>query len=149
MTAPDSSASGTIRSLQICPGHRRPMRPLDRCTVIENCGLENDLHALPDSARQILLIENETLEALGLEPGQVRENITTAGIALMVLNRGDHLKVGTDVLLEITKPCSPCSRMEEIRPGLLRDLSGRRGVLARVVKGGVIVAGDPIRLVER
>jgi MOSC domain-containing protein YiiM len=38
--------------------------------------------------------------------------------------------------------------MEEIRPGLLRELAGRRGMLAQVVRGGTIAPGDAIHLVE-
>ncbi len=149
MATRQTPSAGTVHALQICPGHRKPMRPLDRCTVIENRGLENDLHALPDSQRQVLLIEKETLDLLGLAPGEVKENVTTKGILLMALKRGDRLMVGEKVMLEITKSCSPCSRMEEIKPGLLRALSGKRGMLARVLTGGTIAPGDPIRLLDR
>jgi MOSC domain-containing protein YiiM len=34
--------------------------------------------------------------------------------------------------------------MEKIRPGLRKELWGRRGMLGRVLEGGVIRAGDPI-----
>lgn len=135
---------GTVLSLQICPGHRKEMVPRDRVRFIPNSGIEGDTHALPDSSRQVLLIEMETLEDLGLPPGVVRENITTGGIRLMDLPRGCRLRLGADVELEITKPCSPCSRMEEIRPGLLGEIRGRRGMLARVVSGGDARPGDPI-----
>lgn len=144
-----TSPAGSIHALQICPGHRKRMLSQARCRVIANGGLENDLHALPDSSRQVLLIEKETLDLLGLTSGQVKENITTLGIGLMKLDRGDRLELGDEVVLEITKSCSPCSRMEEIRSGLLRDLSGKRGMLARVLKGGTIAPGDPIRIVDQ
>jgi MOSC domain-containing protein YiiM len=42
--------------------------------------------------------------------------------------------------------CDPCSRMDEIRPGLQTELDGRRGMLARVVRGGEVAAGDEIEL---
>lgn len=113
--------------------------------AIENLGLKGDRHALPDSSRQILMIEQETLDELGLSPGMVKENITTAGIVLMKLPYKERLLIGKDVVLEITKPCSPCSRMEEIRPGLRQELAGRRGILARVIRGGVISLDDPVR----
>jgi len=66
----------------------------------------------------------------------------------MNISPGSRLKIGNTVLLEITKACHPCSRMEEIRPGLLHDLAGRRGMLARVIEGGSIRRGDAIHLVE-
>ena len=149
MSASDSIATvGTIHSIQLCPGHRKPMQIVEQTEAIENLGLKNDKHALPDSSRQILLVEKETLDELGLQPGQVKENITTRGISLMKLTHKQRLKIGDDVVLEITKACSPCSRMEEIRPGLLKQLAGRRGMLARVVKGGIVSRGNIIQLTK-
>ena len=139
------SNEGKIVSLQLCPGYRKPMTPVEQAEVVENLGFKGDTHALPDSSRQILLIEKETLDELQLQPGIVKENITTEGIALMSRRRGNRLKIG-NVVLEITKSCSPCSRMDEIRSGLLKELAGRRGMLARVVKGGVIRRGDRIQV---
>lgn len=137
---------GIILSLQICPGYRKPMQMLDEVEVIENLGLKPDKHALPDSSRQVLLLEKETLDELGLKPGEVKENLTTQGIHLMSLKHKDRLRIGQNVLLEVTKACSPCSRMEEIRPGLKLELAGKRGMLSRVIIGGVIHKGDTITI---
>ena len=133
----------TVAGLQICPGTRQPMKPLDAVRAVENMGLEGDRHAKPDSHRQVLLIEAETLEKLGLRVGQVKENITTRGIALMSLPAGTRLHIG-EAVLEVTAECRPCERMEELRPGLREILSGQRGVLARVAQGGTLRVGDPI-----
>ena len=144
-----TEAHGTIVSLQLCPGHRKEMVPVDEAEAVENLGLRNDRHALPDSARQVLLIEQETLDELNLKPGDVKENITTRGISLMALVARARLKIGTEVVLEITKACSPCHRMEELRSGLSGELVGRRGMLARVVKHGKIRRGDVVELISR
>ena len=141
--------SGMILSLQICPGHRKPMQVVEQAEMIENLGLAKDRHALPDSSRQVLLIEKETLDALGLTPGQVKENITTTGVRLMTLPRKQRLRIGNDVILEITKACSPCSRMEEIRSGLLQEIAGKRGMLARVICGGSVRQGDSIHTIDQ
>ena len=133
-----------VVSLQICPGHRKPMSPLESAEIIGNLGIRGDMHAIADSSRQVLLIEQETLDALRLSPGDVKENISTSGISLMTLASGSKLRLGPEVVIEITKPCSPCSRMEEVRPGLLKELEGRRGMLARVVTGGLVRRGDAI-----
>ena len=124
------------------------MHRVDSAEAVKNLGLKNDKHALPDSSRQILLIEKETLDTLGLKPGQVKENITTLSIPLMSLQTKDRMKIGKDVVVEITKPCSPCSRMDEIRPGLKAEIAGRRGMLARVITGGIIFSGDIIQQIE-
>ena len=138
--------SGTIVSLQLCPGYRKPMRKVSEANVVENLGLEGDRHALPDSSRQILLIEKETLDELKLAAGDVKENITTTNISLMKLSSKQRIKIGKDTIVEITKSCSPCSRMDDLRPGLKREIAGRRGMLARVINGGRIKEGDTIEL---
>lgn len=136
---------GKVISLQVCPGHRKPMTYVTSLEAIEGKGLKGDMHALPESSRQVLLIEQETLERLDLTPGLVKENITTSGIALMKLKSGQRVQIG-QTILQITKPCEPCNRMEEIRKGLKVELEDRRGILARVVRSGVMNIGDPITL---
>jgi MOSC domain-containing protein YiiM len=111
--------------------------------AVENLGLEGDCHSKADSKRQVLLIEAETLEKLDLRVGDVKENITTRGIALKGLPVGTHLHVG-EAVLEITGECHPCSRMEDLRPGLLQEIGGQRGMLARVVHSGILRVGDTI-----
>ena len=140
------SSAGIIVSIQRCPGSRRPMQPVNPARVIHDCGLEKDYHARAGSERQLLLIEEETLQAMNLRIGEVKENLTTRGIVLTGLENGSILQIGSEVRLRITKPCLPCSRMDEIRAGLQRELDGRRGVLARVESGGSIAVGDPIRI---
>jgi MOSC domain-containing protein YiiM len=139
-----SIMNGKVVSVQICPGYRKPMRKLDTVDAIAGKGLRNDMHAIEESQRQILLIEEETLDQLQLSIGDVKENITTRNIDLMSLHPGQNLKIGNEAVLEITKPCAPCSRMDEIRPGLQKELAGKRGMLARVVKNGTITASDII-----
>ncbi|MGH2567820.1 MAG: MOSC domain-containing protein, partial [Bacteroidota bacterium] len=68
---------GSVVSLHICPGHRKPMVPVASVEVVAGVGLLGDLHALEHSSRQVLLVEKETLDALNLLPGMVKENITT------------------------------------------------------------------------
>ena len=123
-----------------------PCNPSKQTRLIKDFGLENDRHARAGSQRQVLLIDEETLQSMNLEIGEVKENLTTRGIALGNLTRGHVLQIGVEVRLQITRPCEPCSRMDEIRPGLRRRLSGRRGMLARVLSGGEISVGDSIRI---
>jgi MOSC domain-containing protein YiiM len=133
----------TVVNLQLCPGNRLPMEPVTAAKAIENLGLAGDRHAKADSERQVLLIEAETLEKLGLRAGDVRENITTRGIALMELPIGARLRIG-EAMLELTIECEPCSLMDELRPGLRETLKGQRGMLARVTQSGTLSVGDAI-----
>ena len=122
------------------------MRPLEE-SELQDGGIPGDAHFSPGSARQLLLIEAETLADLGVETGAVKENITVEGLSLMGLPAGTRLEVGL-AQLEITKECEPCSRMDEIRDGLKAELVGRRGMMARVVRPGTVRRGDPIRVLQ-
>ena len=144
-TAP-TQPRGTVASIQICREHRAPMEKLTTVRVLQNMGLEGDRHAIRDGSRQVLLIEQETLDRLAVPIGAVKENITTRGIDLMKLISGTHLQIG-EALFELTKPCDPCSRMDDIRLGLQDELEGQRGMLARVLRGGEIRVGDEIKIV--
>jgi MOSC domain-containing protein YiiM len=115
--------------------------------AIADLGLEGDYHTHEGSARQVLLMDAETLAVFGLSAGAVKENITTRGIAFKTLTPGLRLRIG-GVLLEITKSCTPCSRMDEIQPGLRTALEGQRGMLARVLEGGELHVGDAILIEE-
>jgi MOSC domain-containing protein YiiM len=46
--------------------------------------------------------------------------------------------------LAVSTVCTPCDQLEKIRPGLRRELWGRRGMLCVVLEGGIIRRGDPI-----
>ncbi len=138
---------GAVISLQICPAQRSPMEKCEAVRAIKDLGLEGDRHAQAGVQRQVLLMDEETLTAFGLSAGVVKENITTRGIPLYALEPGTRLRIG-EALIELTKSCTPCSRMDEIRPGLRDALQGQRGMLARVIEGGTLRVGDAIDIVK-
>lgn len=142
-----SSDAGVITSLQICPGHGLPMTVVDPASVMSDLGLEGCRHAKARSRRQVLLIEEETLDELGLRPGLIKENITTRGIDLNSLPVDTRLALGADVELWITGPCAPCGLMDEIRQGLQEEIRDRRGMLAWVKQGGQLRVGDCIEVI--
>jgi MOSC domain-containing protein YiiM len=125
------------------PQKRAPMEELADAHVIENAGFDGCAHARPNGKRQVLLVDVETLRALDLRPGLIRENITTEGLDVNALKIGQQLRVG-EVQLEVSAVCEPCELMEEIHAGLMQELVGRRGMLCRVVRGGAVKRGDPI-----
>jgi MOSC domain-containing protein YiiM len=124
------------------------MREFDEVFAVENKGFKDCLHGRAGSSRQVLLLDLETLEEFGIEPGRARENITTRGIALGTLSLGQRLRAG-EVLLQVTQPCTPCDQMDEIRQGLQEALRGRRGVLCRVIEPGRIRRGDRVEIEEK
>lgn len=124
-----------------------PMEELREARILGDIGLEGCAHAQAGGNRQILLVDRETLEAMGLGPGILRENITTDGLNVNSLPIGQHLRIG-EARLEVTMVCTPCTQMERIRPGLRRELWGRRGMLCRVLQGGIIRPGNAIERIS-
>lgn len=136
-----------VAKLFVAPERRRPMKEVDQVTALADKGFEGCTHGRHGSKRQVLVIDLETLAEFGLAPGVLRENITIMGLNIDGLRAGQRLVIGGAVL-EVTIPCEPCSRMDEIRMGLQEALNNRRGVLCRVVAGGRISQGDAIELTE-
>lgn len=136
-----------VSNIFVAVEHRKPMKAVDQATAVANWGLEGCIHARQGSKRQVLVVDTETLVEFGLEPGIVRENITTAGLNVGGLKLGQRLAIG-DALLEVTIACEPCYQMDEIRMGLQEALKDRRGVLCRVIEGGRISRGDVIEIRE-
>jgi MOSC domain-containing protein YiiM len=135
-----------VSNLFIATGHRQPMKSVDEATAIADRGFAGCIHARPGGKRQVLLVDSETLARFSLTPGILRENITTVGLIADDLRRGQRIAIGGAVL-EVTIPCEPCYRMDEIRMGLQEALKDKRGVLFRVVQGGRISRGDKIEIV--
>jgi MOSC domain-containing protein YiiM len=122
---------------------RLPMEELAEVQAVPDAGFEGCAHGRAGSQRQVLLVDRGTLEAMDLTPGILRENITTDGINVNGLVLGQKLRIG-GARLEVNAVCGPCDLMEKIRPGLRKELYGRRGMLCRVIEGGIIRRGDPI-----
>jgi MOSC domain-containing protein YiiM len=100
--------------------------------------------------RQVHLIHAELLDDLrgsgfDVVPGALGENITTAGIDLLALPRRARLTLGDTAVVEITGLRNPCRQIDDFRAGLMRAVP-KPGVMAIVVAGGTVQAGDPIFL---
>jgi MOSC domain-containing protein YiiM len=117
----------------------------ERVRAIESQGFDGCAHANPPR-REVLFASQEHLDAVGVEPGAIRENITVSGADVQQWPIGQRVQVGA-ALLEITMVCDPCQRMDQLRPGLRAELDGRRGMLAHVVESGEIAVGDPVELI--
>jgi len=132
-----------VQNLFRAPKKYLPMEELSEVRAVGDAGFEGCAHARPGSKRQVLLEDRETLEAMDLRPGIIRENITTDDMNVNSLQIGQQLLIG-EARLEVSAVCTPCDQMEAIRPGLRKELWGRRGMLCRVLEGGVIRRGDSI-----
>jgi MOSC domain-containing protein YiiM len=110
--------------------------------------------------RQVHLIHaelHEELRAAGftVSAGQMGENITTHGVALLGLPAGARLCLGDAAVVEITGLRNPCAQLDRIQPGLMAATLGRdehgnlvrkAGIMGVVISGGEVRPGDPIRV---
>jgi len=123
------------------------MEELPEAHAVEDVGLEGCAHARPQGKRQILLMDRETLDFFELAPGIVRENVTTEGLDVNCLVIGERLQIG-EAELQVSAVCDPCEQIEALRPGLQVEMQGRRGMLCKVVRGGLLRRGDEIVVIQ-
>jgi MOSC domain-containing protein YiiM len=138
---------------QVISIHRASVRdaraePLASARILTDVGLEGDFRSRRPG-RHVTLIEEDTLDAvaeqlgIAIPAGASRRQIVTRGVALNP-TVGQRLRVG-EVLLEVTSFCDPCVKMEDkIGPGARAALTGRGGVCARVLAGGILRVGDTV-----
>jgi MOSC domain-containing protein YiiM len=123
------------------------MEELPVARALEDVGMEGCAHARPQGKRQVLLVDRETLDFFELAPGFVRENVTTEGLDVNGLLIGQRLDIG-EVELQVSAVCDPCEQIEALRPGLQAAMQGRRGMLCKVVRGGMLRRGDEIVVIQ-
>jgi MOSC domain-containing protein YiiM len=87
---------------------------------------------------------------VALAPGTFGENLTVEGLASADLFIGDRLRVGPDVVLEVTSPRIPCAtlaaRMGDPQFVKRFACAGRPGPYLRVLAVGSLRAGDEVLL---
>lgn len=113
-------------------------------------GIAGDAHA-DGSHRQLSLLALESINAMrdmgaDVQPGDFAENITTEGLALHTLPIGTHILIGDDVLLELTQIGKECHSGCSIQKQVGKCIMPRQGIFCRILKGGIVRPGDPIRL---
>lgn len=145
--------TGTLTWIGVRPGRREQPRVLDQVEALTDRHLAGDHYAgKPGSKRQVTLIQAEHLTAVAsfmgldeLDPALLRRNLVVKGINLLALKDRQFWVGG--VLLECSGLCHPCSRMEEnLGPGGYNALRGHGGITARILQGGLIKVGDPVRV---
>jgi MOSC domain-containing protein YiiM len=124
------------------PARRVPMEALEAAEVVED-GVDGCAHRRAGK-RSVLFVAAEDLDAVGVQPGVIRENFTVRGADVMRWPIGQRVAVG-EAEFEVSMVCDPCHLMEDIRPGLQAELEGRRGMLASVVTPGGVAVGDAVR----
>ena len=151
--------NGTIVQISSSKGGVPKLPMLE--AVIGELGIEGDAVANPDihggPERAVCLYSAERIEALVAEghpiaPGTAGENITIRGIDWDRVVPETRLRLGDEVVLEITRYTTPCTTIR----GSFKDRDSNRihqelhagwsRVYAKVVTGGTVRPGDKVSL---
>lgn len=146
-----------IVSLNVSARTGTRKKPVDSVFLMEGYGIRDDAHSGLLEDRQVSLLAMEELEkaseslslskctkAAGIEklsPGDFAENITTRGLQLHLLPIGARLEIG-DAVLEVSKIGKECHAACEIRTLVGDCVMPRRGIFARVLRGGEVSRAD-------
>ncbi|RUM89355.1 MAG: MOSC domain-containing protein [Thermodesulfatator sp.] len=143
---------GRVTALSLSREKGVPKENVPEVRIVRGYGVEGDAHGGPWH-RQVSFLDTATLEymrrILGREvrPGELAENVTV-DLDLSQVKVGDQILAG-ECLFEVTqigKKChSGCAIFQRVGRCEMRN----RGVFTRVLKGGVLRVGDPVKILRR
>jgi cyclic pyranopterin phosphate synthase len=141
---------GKIISINISQSKGEKKTSVPSAVLKVGHGIVGDAHA-GDWHRQVSLLATESVDQMRgrgveLHPGDFAENLTIENIQLSKLKIGQKLKIGLDIILEITQIGKECHNDCAIKKQVGDCVMPREGVFARVVKGGTARPGDQINL---
>ena len=164
--------TGTVAAVHRSTEHTFSKTPTDEIELVAGLGVTGDAHngarvrhrsrvaadPTQPNLRQVHLIHRELFDVVAEQgfrvgPGDLGENVTTAGIDLLDLPVGTTLAIGPEAIVTLTGLRNPCRQIDGFQPGLLDavldrndDGSLRRlaGVMGVVIRSGPIRAGDPV-----
>lgn len=137
---------GTIYAISISPERGQLKKEVSEANVIAGHGIENDGHA-GDWGRQITCLNWASVQKVNREnnlnagPGAFAENILLDGLDFLSLKAGSRIKLGENVILEVTQVG------KEDHPSVVTRTLGvtllpYEGLFCRVLAGGQIKKGD-------
>ena len=144
-------ASGKVLSVNISQKKGEKKNNIVCGLFLANMGMENDAHAQAGIIRQVSLLAKESIEkirakGLAVHYGDFAENLTTEGIDLPVLPIGTRLKVGREVLLEVSQIGKVCHNRCSIFYTVGDCVMPREGIFAKVLAGGEVKVDDRIEI---
>lgn len=144
---------GKVLAVNISRKKGEKKNNIDCGLFLENRGLENDAHAEAGIIRQVSLLARASIDkirakGLDVNHGDFAENLTVEGIDLPALPVGARLKVGRDVLLEVSQIGKVCHNRCNIFYTVGDCVMPREGIFAKVLEGGEIRVNDLIEVID-
>ncbi|MBL8155264.1 MAG: MOSC domain-containing protein [Anaerolineae bacterium] len=125
---------------------------LDEAVLVTDYGIEGDAKGgHPKRNLNIMSYESLTvLRGLGFytEPGQMGEQIVIHQLDVDHLAPGTRVQLGLEAVIEVVEPRNGCQKFEAHQGKSVKLVAGQMGVMARVVNGGKIHVGDPVRVLK-
>ena len=152
----DDAYSGSARIVSINTSAHKGTRKTpvadEHDTVIKQFGLASDAHA-GHWHRQVSFLTAESINTArtrGLDvcEGDFGENFTTQGINLLSLPLGTQLKLGSEVLVEISQIGKVCHTRCAIYYLAGDCIFPHEGIFGVVLQGGEVHIGDDIQVVK-
>lgn len=139
----------------VCVSEKKGTRktPCSAAEFVAVQGIRGDAHA-GAWHRQVSLLAAEDIESMrqsglvDLKPGDFAENVVLRGIELGGLGLGSRLRLGREAELRITQLGKVCHQRCAIYRQTGDCIMPRLGLFARVVRGGVVAAGDPAEVLD-
>ncbi len=140
---------GKILSVNISEKKGEKKHNVGAARAVIDQGLEQDAH-IGMKIRQISLLAAESVEkirqkGLNVNYGDFAENLTTEGLELFTLPLGTRLKIGADVLVEVTQIGKTCLAPCAIYHAIGDCVMPKEGIFVRVLSEGIIAVGDEIK----
>jgi len=126
---------------------------VEKVEVIKDHGILGDAHAGPWERQVSFLAAEQIQEArsrgLQVDFGDFAENVATEGVNWKELPLGTRVKLGQEVVVEITKIGKECHKKCAIYYLAGDCIMPREGVFGRVIDGGTLRCGDAIEIFFR
>ncbi len=139
--------------IAVCRSRKKGTKkePVAEGVIRGDYGLIGDAHADCCTHRQVSLLAIESISKMrslsfDVSPGDFAENLTTEGIGLVSLPVGTRTSIGKEVVLEVTQIGKECHTGCAIYRQIGKCVMPKEGVFAKVIRGGLVKAGDQIRI---
>jgi MOSC domain-containing protein YiiM len=170
----NAPVSPRVVAVHASPLHKFSKQPAQRIHLLAGLGVEGDAHCgvtvkhrsrvakdpTQPNLRQVHLMHAELFDELAAQgfdvaPGELGENITTRGLAVLDLPVGTELRLGAAAVVRITGLRNPCVQIDRFSKGLMAAVLDRTpdgalmrkaGVMGVVLRGGYVAPGDAIEV---
>ncbi len=141
---------GKILSICVSSEKGTKKKEVPSALFIADSGIKGDAHA-DKWHRQVSLLSNEDIDKVreiipNLKPGAFAENLATVGIDLNQVKIGDKISINDEIVLQVTQLGKKCHSGCEIQKLTGDCIMPKKGIFARVLKGGSIEKNDRIKI---